>query len=346
MMNVAFLPVYPNPYQRLLRGGLENAGVTVTFLDGLPKPNWLRQNRGMVAILHYHWLYGLYMDRYRTPAQVARFVSRLRLARRLGYRVVWTAHNTLPHRAPVPPLHRAIRRLMMAEADAVIVHCEHGRRELLAHFPRHGPVSVVPIGHYGSVYPVTMTRAAARSELGLDSADFIYLALGNIAAYKGLESLAAAFGRVAGPDDVAIIAGRNRDAAVVKRLRAAAARDQRLQLHPTFIPDERMQIYLLAADVMVAPFEHVLTSSSVMVGLSYGLPIIAPDRGCLPELVPDEAGIIYRADEPEGLERALREIKRRDRPAMGDAARRVAYGYDWDVIGRQTAAIYQGLPDR
>lgn len=342
MINVAFLPVYPNPYQRLLRAGLAAAGVAVTFVDILPTSEWLHENRNQIDILHYHWLYGLYMARFATPVLVARFVARLRLARRLGYRVVWTAHNILPHRAPWPPLHRAIRRLMMAEADAVIVHCEHGRRELLARFPRTKPVVVIPIGHYGGVYPLTMTRAEARAALGLGAAEFVYLALGNIAAYKGLESFAEAFSRIAGAQDVAIIAGRNRDAALVSRLRAAVQRDRRLCLYPEFVPDDRMQCYLLAADVMVAPFEHVLTSSSVMVGLSYGLPVIAPDRGCLPELVTAEAGLIYRAEEPDGLARALTDIQSRDLPAMSASARRVAAGYDWDDIGRRTAAVYQG----
>ena len=340
-MNVAFLPVYPNPYQRLLRDGLASAGVAVDFVDILPTSERLREMRGSIDILHYHWLYGLYMDHWRSPAQVVRFVARLRLARQLGYRVVWTAHNVLPHRAPLPPLHRAIRRMMMAEADAVIVHCDYGRRELLARFPRTKPVVVIPIGHYGGVYPITMTRAEARAALGLGAGEFVYLALGNIAAYKGLEAFAAAFGRVAGQDDVAIIAGRNRDAGLVNRLRVAAERDHRLHLYPEFVLDDLMQIYLLAADVMVAPFEHVLTSSSVMVGLSYGLPVIAPDRGCLPELVTREAGLIYPAQEAGGLERMLVEIKGRDLPAMAASARRVATGYDWDDIGRQTAAVYR-----
>ena len=35
-MNVAFLPVYANPYQRLLAGGLARQGVAVTMLPGLP----------------------------------------------------------------------------------------------------------------------------------------------------------------------------------------------------------------------------------------------------------------------------------------------------------------------
>ena len=34
-MNVAFLPVYANPYQQLLAGGLARAGVVVTLLPGL-----------------------------------------------------------------------------------------------------------------------------------------------------------------------------------------------------------------------------------------------------------------------------------------------------------------------
>lgn len=340
-MNVAFLPVYPNPYQRLLRDGLLTAGVAVDFLATSPSSAWLHENKGRVTILHYHWLYGLYMNRLATPLQTARFLARLRLARQLGYRIVWTAHNILPHRAPLPPLHRLIRRWMMAVADAVIVHCQSGRRDLLARFPRSGPVAVIPIGHYGGVYPVTMTRPEARAALGLAADDFVYLALGNIAAYKGLEGFAAAFGRMAGTHDVAIIAGRNRDAALVNRLRAAAARDPRLRLVAEFVPDDRMQTFLLAADVMVAPFDHVLTSSSVMVGLSYGLPVVAPALGCLPELVTDEAGLLYRAGEPGGLERALLSIKTRDLPAMGAAARRVAAGYQWDDIGRRTANVYR-----
>jgi glycosyltransferase involved in cell wall biosynthesis len=342
-MNVAFLPVYPNPYQRLLRDALEPHGVTVEFLERLPTAEWLRSRRGQVDVLHYHWLYGLYMARWRTPLQVAAFISRFRLARRLGYRVVWTAHNILPHRAPLPPLHVAIRRMMMREADAVIAHCEAGREELLRRFPRQGLVHVVPIGHYKGIYPITMSRSESRAALGLESSSFVYLALGNIAAYKGLERFVVAFRQVAEGSDVALIAGRNRDAALVKKLRRYSAADPRVRLRAAYIPDEAMQQYFLAADVMVAPFEHILTSSSVIVGLSYGLPIIAPNLGCLPELVKPDAGLVYQANDNEALAHALQEIKRRDLGPMKVAAQAVADGMGWEAIGRQTAVIYRSL---
>jgi glycosyltransferase involved in cell wall biosynthesis len=104
-----------------------------------------------------------------------------------------------------------------------------------------------------------------------------------------------------------------------------------------------MQDFLLSADVMVAPFSQVLTSSSVIVGLSYGLPVIVPNLGCLPELVTPEAGIVYKADDSPALPEALRLIKTRDLPAMGKAARRISEDLDWSAIARRTVAVYRSV---
>jgi len=340
-MNVAFLPVYPNPYQRLLRDALAAEGVAVDFLKNLPDSRWLRDNRGRVQILHYHWLSGLYMNRFLTPIQAIKFHDHFRLARDLGYRTVWTAHNILPHRTFLAPLDRAIRRLVMAHADAVITHCEHGRRELLSRFPRQGPIIVIPLGHYRDAYPSTMSRQDARERLSLEPDQFTYLALGNIAAYKGLSDLVDAFKQVAGMNDVLLIAGRNRDQHSVSRLVKTAQSDSRIHVHPRFIPDEEMQAYLLAADVMVAPFKQVLTSSSVITGMSFDLPQIVPALGCLPELVTPDAGIVYDPRDENGLARALIDIKTRDTDQMRSAVRRITDGLGWADISRQTADVYR-----
>jgi glycosyltransferase involved in cell wall biosynthesis len=338
-MNVAFLPVYANPYQRLLADGLARQGIAVTMLPGLPSAAWLRANRATTDLLHFHWLYGLTMARWRTPLQMAAFLRRLSLARALGYGIVWTAHNVLPHRDALRPLHVLIRRRMMAEADAVIVHCQAGRRELLARFPRTGPTAVIPIGSYAGLYPGTADRPTARARLGLGDATFVYLALGNIAAYKGLERFANVFSATAAPGDVALIAGRDRDAGVARRLRRAAA-DGRIRLRVGYVPDDEVQPYLAAADALVAPFERILTSSSVVVALSYGLPVVAPDLGCMLELIGD-AGLVYPAGDPNGLARALGDIKRADRERMSAAALAIAASLNWDDIGRQTAEVYR-----
>lgn len=344
-MNVAFLPTYPNPYQHLLAGALARQGVVVEMLPRLPSVAWLRSRRAEVDILHFHWLHGLYMEGWRTPATGVAFLRRFRLARELGYGVVWTAHNALPHRAVgLHPLHVAIRRLMMAEAGAVIVHCVAAREELTTRFPRSLPVAVIPPGHYGGLYP-RIDRQTARAALGIAPTRFAYLSLGNIAVYKGLERFATTFAAAGSLDDVALIAGRNRDAAVVRKLQRAAARDARIHLAVGFVPDEQMGTYLAAADAMVAPFERILTSSTVITGLSHGLPIITPDLGCMPELVGD-AGLVYGADDPDALRRALISIKSADLGRMSASALARSAAMSWDDAARETVAVYRAVQAR
>jgi len=342
-MKVAFLPVYPNPYQRLLRDSLEACDVSVEFLESLPDNDWLADHRSDVDILHFHWLDGLYMRRFATPWQALKFINFVHRAKRLGYRIVWTAHNILPHRSRFRPLDIQIRKMMMREAHAVIVHCDAGARELLRLFPRDGLLAVIQIGNYLNVYPLTITREAARASFGFDEKQFVYLALGNIVAYKGLGQFIEAFSHIACENDIAVIAGRGRDKKVLKHIQAAASNDPRIILFDGFVPNNEMQRYLLSADVMVAPFEKVLTSSSVIVGLSYGLPIIVPDLGCLPELITEDAGLVYRANNTAELSHALVEIRDHDLQAMGSAGKMIAEKLDWADIGRKTVALYEEI---
>ncbi len=85
----------------------------------------------------------------------------------------------------------------------------------------------------------------------------------------------------------------------------------------------------------------MLTSSSVIAGLTFDLPQVVPALGCLPELVTPDAGIIYDAKQPGGLENALVNIKQQDLDKMRAAARRITDGLNWDNIGRLTADVYR-----
>ena len=340
-LRVAFLPVYRNPYQHMLTAELEKLGIQVSHLKGMPTAAWLIRNRGHVQVLHLHWLYGLYMRHLLTPVRLLAFLARFHLAHRLGYRIVWTAHNVLPHRQPFPPLHRLVRRLVMTHASAVISHCEYGRREILRRFPSQVPVHVVPHGNYAGIHTLDVSRDEARAALGIEPASFVYAQLGNISAYKGVEEFVAAFQVGAGSNDVALIAGRNRAPALVERLQARAQADTRLRLHAGFVPENEMPHYLQAADVAVFCFRQVLTSGSVILAMTYGLPVIAPALGCLPELVTPEAGILYDPAASDALVSALRRIKTMDTVQMGQAAQRITDALRWEDIAQQTAAIYR-----
>ncbi|MEZ4597387.1 MAG: glycosyltransferase [Chloroflexota bacterium] len=55
-----------------------------------------------------------------------------------------------------------------------------------------------------------------------------------------------------------------------------------MALLPGNVPDDRMQVFLRAADVMVLPYRDVLTSGSAILAMTFGLPVVAPRIGCLP----------------------------------------------------------------
>jgi glycosyltransferase involved in cell wall biosynthesis len=200
---------------------------------------------------------------------------------------------------------------------------------------------VVPHGNYAGVHPISVTRADARARLDIPLDAFVYLLLGNISLYKGIETAVGNVQRQPDSSSIVLIAGRNRAPDLVSHLEDLSATDPRIRLFPGFIPDDQMQYYLMAADVMVCSFRQILSSGSVILGMSYGLPIIAPRMGCLPELVTPMAGILYDPADSTALAYALTEIKRADTEAMGRAAKAIADTLQWDGIARRTADIYQ-----
>ena len=71
-----------------------------------------------------------------------------------------------------------------------------------------------------------------------------------------------------------------------------------------------MQVFLRAADVAVYPYRHILTSGSLLLALSFGVPAVVPAVGMTRELMDgQEAGLLYEAmTGATGLEAAIRQI--------------------------------------
>jgi glycosyltransferase involved in cell wall biosynthesis len=84
-----------------------------------------------------------------------------------------------------------------------------------------------------------------------------------------------------------------------------------------------------------------------MLGLSFGLPVVAPDVGTAAELLGTEAGELFS---PGGLTAALDAASRADSSARAAAATSVARRYDWDRVGHETVGLYRelsaGVPGR
>jgi len=148
-----------------------------------------------------------------------------------------------------------------------------------------------------------MSRKDARERLGIPAGRFVFGLVGLCKPYKNLDALLEAFVQVRG--DVGIlIAGKFQSQQYFERISSKLNTLDRVTFRPGFIQDVDIQLYIEAIDAMVIPYTEILTSGSAMLALSFGRPVIAPDRGNLRALVPPSCGILY--DESGGLLQAMR----------------------------------------
>lgn len=340
-----------NPYQRRLADALRRRGAEVRMAPprGLLPLLGAVLGRWRPQVLHLHWTHRLSLSRNAplTLLKSLRFLTELAALRLAGVRIVWTAHNLLEHERRYPRLELLTQRLAARLYHRVIVHGPEARRVVsdglsVPPYRRHR-LHCVPHGHFVGAYPESVTRAAARRELGVSAhASPVFVHFGRIRPYKGVWQLMDALHGLALPDAMLIVAGQPWDRATEDELARRAAGDRRIALFCGFIPDERIQYFMKAADAVVLPYRDVLTSGTAMLAMSFARPVIMPRYGCSRDMTGCSQGVLYDPEDPGGLAAAMRRASEVDLQARGAASRELVLGADWDVIASRTLAAYLG----
>jgi len=361
-LRVLMMPDYrvDNPYQTLLVNALEQTGVTVDFPWGYRRvlPIWrmvrdsLRDGKAErhaftqpFDVLHLHWLTPYLKGSifFVKLVYALKFLLDVWLVRRSGVRVVWTVHNLIPHDSPFPRLERWVGRRLVQLADQIIVHHASalgGVRQAYGIAPDRA--QVIPLGHYRGVYQQAIAPQLARAALALPPTGLIYLHQGMLRPYKGIERLLSVWSQFQPqyPDALLVIAGRALDQAYSRRLAQLATNTPGVVLHDGYVEDSRMHLYFSAADVMVLPFEAILTSSSVILAMSYDLPVIAPRLGGIAETVGAANALLYDPQEQAGLLTALKTSTEADLAALRLLVKQECDRLDWNDIAQQTRQVY------
>ena len=351
-VKVLFLPdcSEAKAYQRALSAGLGNLSVDVSADPTgsrrvLPIMEALRRH-GRPDIIHIHWTEPYIAGGHSKVSRVKarRTLVELRMAQRAGIGIVWTAHDLFRHDRKEDPNELTFMRSLFELADRVIVHCEAAAESLLetlgVESAGRDKIAVIPHGHYVGAYPDTVRRAEARVRLGLPQDARVISFVGWVRSYKGVWELLEAFSRIDEPDARLVIAGQAVDGAYAARLTAAAKGDERIHLALGFVPDEDLQVYLRAADAVALPFLEIFTSGSVLLAMSFERAVIAPRRGCVVDALHDEGGILYDANDPQGLEGALRVAMTADLEAMGRHNGTDLDRFDWSQVASATRDVY------
>jgi glycosyltransferase involved in cell wall biosynthesis len=330
-----------NPYQHILAQALKPFGIDVELRLTLPAFDQLLKRSRQIRILHLHWISPFYRGK-RPWLRIVKFAVLLLVTRFSGHKIVWTAHNILPHQPTHPAIDMVGRFLITLLANAVIVHCEYAKLQIAKHYHRKRQVHVVAHGSYIGFYENKSTRLQARRLLGINNQSFVYLFFGRLLDYKRADFLINTFIHMNDENSQLLIAGQCPEDEQ-RRLEKLCSKHRRVRMDFGFISEDKVQLYFKTANVLVIPFSEVLTSGSIILGLSFGLPIIAPEHGCLPELINSQTGILFKDQDPEGLLHAMQSIQKMDLSNMGQAAYNCAEALDWAKIAHATRDLYSSL---
>ncbi len=347
-MRVLYLSrVRLNPYVDLLARGVETADPGIHAMQR-PTLTWRRilLDRRW-RILHLHWVeiqyaYGL-TDHDRARQNLDILLRQLAHLQKQGRKIVYTVHNINHHEGQHPDLNQRANRWLFTHADAIHVHNRLAARQVKQRYGREQSVYAIPHGNYIGVYPNVIGRQQARERLQIPADHFVYLYLGQIRPYKGLDALIAAFLKNDMPDATLILAGQINDADCKRRLKRLAGEHPRIRLIPKFIPGDEIQTYCNAADICTLPYRDATTSGAALLAFSFGKPIIAPALGPFPELLGDqERGLLFHP-EKDDLASTLTRARNAALAQMGATALAFAQDRDWKTIGGQHARVYHHL---
>ncbi|MEW5835828.1 MAG: glycosyltransferase family 4 protein [Pseudomonadota bacterium] len=229
------------------------------------------------------------------------------LARRMGWPYVVKVHGSdLNVQAEDPARRPQIRRALGgARAVIAVSHALAAKAVALGVDPARVHVVYNGVDH---VRFAPGDRGQARARLGLPAAGRILLYVGNLKAGKGcldlLEAFAASGLARSGTRLVFVGAGECRTALVS----GAAERGCMEAVTLTGAVDHaELADWFRAADLLCLPSHNEGVPNVVLEAMACGIPVVASRVGGIPEVVPEAAGLLVPARDPDALARTLLE---------------------------------------
>ncbi|MGO4145620.1 glycosyltransferase [Paenarthrobacter sp. YAF11_1] len=334
-----------NPYQALLYRAAEDQNIaTVPIVRSWDFEKLFELSpTGSHIIVHIHWtsfiLNGI--TSYGTAKKkVADFRNAIAELKKRNGKIVWTLHNIIPHDSLYPTLEMEIQQHLAEEADVLHVLSDASAQMMSAALAID-PKKLVNVPHpnYRLTYEDYVTRSNARLEFGIGPSDRVYVLLGALKAYKGLDRLLKAFDEFSAKDPsirrVLLVGGMADESPEVTEFVKQCTKHPNVLIEPKKVPNHMVQNYMRAADIGLAPYTRMLNSGAVLLYQSFDLPVIASDVPAIWENMTDEIGQRVSDNSVEGLVEAFNGADRFFERDVRNEVRRYADQFDATELSRE-----------
>ncbi|NJD51869.1 MAG: glycosyltransferase [Candidatus Methanoperedens sp.] len=348
-MKIIFIPDYKhtNAYQRNLADSLSKQDAEVCFgtffgLFAVFRSVW---KFWKPDIIHIHWTYPYIFgdNKIITIIKSSEFIFELFLLKLSGISVIWTVHNIINHEGKFKNVELFFNKILARLCNNVIVHCSFAKKEVMKVYGINGSnITVIPHGNYIGSYENVISYSQARERLKLNMKDIVFLNFGQIRPYKGINELITSFETLNNPNVRLLIVGKPLNNKVAQDILDRCQNNTHIKTFFGFIPDNEVQVYMNAADIVILPYKDILTSGAVIIAMSFGRPIIATLTGCLADTLDEKGSFLYLKTEG-GLLETMQRVLNTDKAklqSMGAHNLRLAEGLGWDEIAKKTCNVY------
>ena len=310
---------------------------------------WLFRNRKKLDVVHFHWPEAYYRPSKKSAKilwpwmrvlGIAWLYAFVFLARFLRIPIVWTLNDLYPHgESPTRAFERSCRSYLMRNVSSLILCGDSAEPVARAEFGPARHVVSAPLGNYRDFYPDGLSETDARARLGLSPDETVFLCFGTMRENRNAIELISVFRQIPAKNLRLIVVGGT-PAHLRDQMEASAWADWRIRCHFQQVPNEELEMLMKASDWVVVPGRNYLTSAVLVLGLSYGRPVITSDYGCAPSIA-GEAGFLYDQDAPGGLMTALGRAIAADKAEYRRKAEERARQLSWDDTAVQMMKSYR-----
>lgn len=310
--------------------------------------------RGTIVALAYSVRNGTDISHHHLFEFSWREFFNIALFRMTGVKVVATVHDVEGFDQRKSKINRAVYQRFSFLVDRFVVHTDFARNELKSVMPKD-VAKVKYVAHCDLDFLWSNIRSKQEAR---DAIDFkvpvgmtVFLFFGQIKEVKGLDLLLEAFSVVAHKysDVCLLIAGKVWHTEFAKyqlKINELGIADLVIS-RIKYIRDEDVPDYFVASDIAVLPYRKVYNSSVILRAMDYGVPVICSDLPPLLEVVKDrETGFVFKAGDAQELASCMDyALQHRDELEIVKqrAKKMITEKYSWDIIGRETSAVYQSL---
>ena len=254
---------------------------------------------------------------------------------------MFLCHNVFPHERF--PMDRFLSRMALKQGDYFITHSKIDADDLLSiKYDARYIQTVLPT--FNVFKNKNISQKIARTQLGIAYGDKVLLFFGFIREYKGLKHLLKAMPilkQTLSNVKLLIVGDFGDDKQDYLNLIQELGIHSMLEIYDEYIPDQEVEKYFTACDLVVLPYESATQSGIVQVAYDFEKPVVVTNVGGLPEVVEDgKTGYIVEPQKPARLAEKITDFFEKNKGAeFQKNIRQEAYKYSWNRMVEHIEAL-------